>query len=59
VPVIPGYTVYSQIRYRDASNVTLSTQQVAPQVISGDQAVATGGTVVGGNVRIGGNVVIH
>ena len=34
VPVIPGYTVYFQIRYRDASHNTLLTQQAAPRVVS-------------------------
>ena len=34
VPVIPGYTVYFQIRYRNASHATLWTQQAAPRIVS-------------------------
>ena len=34
IPVIPGYTVYFQIRYRDANHLTLATQQAAPRIVS-------------------------
>jgi hypothetical protein len=38
VPVIPGYTVYFQIRYRDANHITLVTQPAAPRIVSNSQA---------------------
>src|SRR6185369_6624226 len=60
VPVLPGYTAYAQIRYRDVSNTTLSTVAVAPFIAgSSSPPVGTGGSVIGGNVKIGGGVVIH
>lgn len=34
IPVIPGYTVYFQIRYRSANHATLWTQQAAPRIVS-------------------------